>query len=104
MGAVRYETMIEIDETDELTKFALSSGLWEIADGLYFLFEWVNSCTIHPMSEKLEALHSKFAFLWVYDDSMAIQALQDCTEMMVVLVWAPTCNEDVINVPVTCDP
>ena len=73
--------MIEVDQTQEFPELALCGRSWEIADGLDFLWQGVDSMPVDQVSEEFKALHPKLALSWIDDDSILLQSLQDQPEV-----------------------
>ena len=89
--------MIEVHHANEPLQLLLRLGLWEVADRLKFLRERGDSLVVDAMAEKVQLRHTKTALVWIYQDTICGESLEDSSQIM---DRGGVSDENIINVAV----
>ena len=67
------ETMVIVNQSQELTKLTLSSWLWKVSDDLDLLFQGCYALAVHLMSEEFKLINSKDTLSWIDNHTMLVE-------------------------------
>ena len=99
-SAVRKKMVIKVHKSYKLAQLSLRLGLREISNSLNFLRESSDTLSINVMIKKIEFCDAEYALIGIDNNVMHGKTIKNSSQILEVLLWVGTSNEDIINVGV----
>ena len=90
--------MVKVHKSDESAELALRFWLREVTNSLDLLRERGSTVGVNVMTEEVKLTDTKQTLVGVDDNPMREESLKDSSQILQVLFWGGTSNENVINV------
>lgn len=98
-STVRYKPEVEIHQPKEIPELLNSGRFWKLLNRLYPLRQLTDATSISTLSPSKSGLcNAEFTLREVNDDTVFLQAMKQCTKMMLILLTVGADDKNIVQV------